>query len=516
MDRMFAYKMLLSRRSIEGLSDEAALKHIERLSEAAARVRKADGLRQSIGMAEELLARRTLGPVALASLHYMMSEAWEKLRVFNNVPVEPWEQPEIERELYHLRLSAPREALRELPRERLCQTLSNAAALLNHVGRFSEAIEHWDRALSIMPSHAMARGKKGYALTHYALSLYDKSQLSAFLKCARAELGTSLELGLYDEAQTYFQARLRWVENRMTPEELHAGLDLDDYDEGSSEAELMYRRWCLDSRLFLNPLNDLGAFPIAARDTLQVPPAIASDNHGTYFQGFFNQMKQAYVSARYLYYDGLNTEEAHFSDRHVMLFDTMDCASYSLSVEKIKAAYRIAYGLTNKAARFVNLYMNLGVPDDKLTFRTLWYNSQNRAEGLRPEFAERRNWPLRGLFWLSKDLFEEGLGEPMEPGARELKEILYNMEHRYLRLYDSVRPGFGQDTDSALPAIEDQMVFSMRRGEFEARTLRLLKLVRSALMYLALSVHIEERAKRPATATVPLLALHPIDDINKT
>lgn len=510
MDRLFAFKMLMTRRSLEGLSDEAALRHIDRLAQAAVSAHRPEGLRLAITLAEEL-SRRTLRPVEIASVHYTLAEAWEKLRLISRTPVEAWEQEEIERELYHLRRSMPREALRDIPRERLCQTLSNMAALLNHVGRFSEAIEYWDRALSVLPSFAIARGKKGYALTHYAQALYDKSQSVAFLRCAHAELGTALSLGgLYPDARSYFSARKGWIEGRLSPDELRDELDLAPYTDACTEEEVLYRRWCLESRLFLNPMNDLGPFPLAARDTLHMTP-IAST---TYYQGFFNQMKQAYVSARYLYYEGLNAEGPHFSDRHVLLFDTQDCASYSLSIEKIKASYRIAYGLTGKIARFLNLYLSLGIPEGRITFRTLWYNSQHRPGGLRPEFAGRKNWPMRGLFWLSKDLYEDipELGEPIEPEGRDLMEILYQMDHRYLKLLDTMRPGFGQDTVLPQLALEDQMAYSMRRGDFEAKTLRVLKMVRSALTYLSLAIHMEERAKKFGNQDLPAIRLELIED----
>jgi tetratricopeptide (TPR) repeat protein len=443
--------MLMTRGSLDGLSDEAALRHIDRLSEASIGVRKADGLMKAIGLAGELIARRTLRPAEEASVHFALAEAWEKLRVVNRIPVEVWEQDEVERELYHLRLSMPRGAVRDIPRERLCQSLSNMAALLNHVGRFSEAIEHWDRALSLMPSFAMARGKRGYALTHYAQTLYDRAQASAFLKCAHAELGTSLRLGLYDKARGYFESRLRWIEARISPEDLASGLALDDYSEGFSEEEALYRRWCLDARLFLNPLNDLGPFPVAGRDTLQLP------HRDEYYQGFFSQMKHAFVSARSLYYEGLNVDGPDFSGQGMPEAGRAD--------EKITAAYRIAYGLTGKIAGFLEQYLSLGIPEDRLGFRTLWYNGQRRADGLRPEFAGRRNWPLRGLFWLSKELSEDA------PGA----------------------------------LIGDGLVHSVRRGELEAQTLRVMKLVRSALVYLALAVHIEERGRNSgATLSRPV------------
>jgi GH35 family endo-1,4-beta-xylanase len=46
--------------------------------------------------------------------------------------------------------------------------------------------------------------------------------------------------------------------------------------------------------------------------------------------------------------------------------------SLCLAVEKIKAAYRIAYSLFDKIGFFINAYMELGIPERQVTFRTLW------------------------------------------------------------------------------------------------------------------------------------------------
>jgi len=45
----------------------------------------------------------------------------------------------------------------------------------------------------------------------------------------------------------------------------------------------------------------------------------------------YNQLKQEFVSARYLYYEGITSEAVHFSDKKVYLYDTLDAPVYSLA-----------------------------------------------------------------------------------------------------------------------------------------------------------------------------------------
>jgi hypothetical protein len=83
-------------------------------------------------------------------------------------------------------------------------------------------------------------------------------------------------------------------------------IKLDGYKLGETEQEKQYRRWCLANRLFLNPLNDLGPHTVAARDTMTLPDFTTKLQEPPSLVGFFNQMKQEFVSARWMFYDGMH------------------------------------------------------------------------------------------------------------------------------------------------------------------------------------------------------------------
>ena len=159
-------------------------------------------------------------------------------------------------------------------------------------------------------------------------------------------------------------------------------LDLESHSLGKSKRERFYRRWCLDHRLFLNPLNDLGSLPAAARDELHLPSIVIEPGEGTYYPGFYNQLKQEFVSARYLYYEGVESRSPHFSDRWVALYDTLDYPAYSLAVERVRASLRMAYSLFDKMGYFLNGYLGLGIEPHRVNFRTMWYQGQDpKGEG---------------------------------------------------------------------------------------------------------------------------------------
>lgn len=493
------YKSLISRENLIGLTDEESLRHIGRLTDISLDIQKIEGLKHAIKLSEEL-QERSLSPGQLATSHYFLANAWARLKLLLIKDKDcslDWEQEETEEELIHLRRAFNEEGLIELSNERACQILTNLGNIMRYVGRFVEAIVYWDRALAKIPSFPMARGNRGLGLTHYAHALYDKGHAEIFLKHAHADLKNALLFPslLHEDAQKGFSRYRDRIESVLSQKHLNTDLDMHTFSLGTSEQEIRYRRWCLENRLFLNPLNDLGLYPISARDILTTPSVVVKSGEGPYYLSYFDQMKQEFVSARYLYYEGTNEKLAHFSDREVFLYNTLDYPSYSLSVEKVKAAFRMVYSLFDKIAYFLNHYMVLSIPETKVTFRTFWYKSQKKKEGLRHNFQKSKNWPLRGLFWLSKDLYENkpGFKDCIEPEAKELSGIRNYLEHKYLKLHEGLWSGHSSNKVEAI--WHDNVTFSMHRREFEAKTLRLIKMARAALIYLSLSIHYEEQRR---------------------
>ncbi|MDE5446250.1 hypothetical protein GWG65_33635 [Bradyrhizobium sp. CSA207] len=45
----------------------------------------------------------------------------------------------------------------------------------------------------------------------------------------------------------------------------------------------------------------------------------------------------------------------------------------------------------------------------------MWYSNQDWKRGIRKEFLNSRNWPLHGLCWFSRDLFDPELQATAEP-----------------------------------------------------------------------------------------------------
>lgn len=499
LERIGLYQSIMQVRSLVGQEPSEALAHVQRLVELSYSLKQHEGLQHAMVLLDEL-QHTPLAPLQQAERHYCQSLVWERLRRLRasspDASQSPWDwhQHETQLQLKHLRRTLNPDSLQALPRQRLFEVLIKMGDLYNHVGCFSDALSLWARVLAMDEECAEARGKKGSALTHYAQALYDPSQVAMFLRAARADLRAALSNeALPEEVRALCKERLGWVEARTLGKTLQQQVEAELALQSRSDDEAAYRGWCLKHRLFLNPINDLGPYESAARDSLSVPPHDFAGRGCASLHGYFNQIKQAYATARFMLYEGISAQGLHYSDRGVSLYDTEEYASYCLAVEKTKVAFSTTYAQFDAIARFLNHYLALRIPEERVAFRTIWYVGQQPAQGLRPEFKRRKNWPMRGLYWLSKALHEDGLDEALEPDARQLQGIRQSIDRGYLKLHEDFFPCL--EGDSAEPPSGGQGVpaMSLNRGAFELKALKVLKLARSAVLYLCLSVHAEQK-----------------------
>ncbi len=428
-------------------------------------------------------------------LHYFESNAWSDLhqrRADTEGSGWGWEQPELEKQILSLRRAILLGEAKKPPDPWVSKALTNLGNALDGVGRHVESLEFWERALVVDSGQSMALGNRGLGLFNYAAFLYDHGHRALFYARAYRDLTSSMQNPgrLEPEAIRDFARSIKRLESFLDPDSVDQVLQVDEYSLGDTSEERQYRQWALENKLFLNPLNDVDTWSIAGQDVLTLPTVTTTDYQGVEWIALYNQLKQEFVSARFLYYDGLKATEPHYSDRNVLLLNPLDYPVYSLASEKAKASYRMAYSLFDKIAYFLNDYLDLRIPDRRVSFKTLWYAKRSKEKGLRPEFIRRANPPLSGLFWLSKDLYEDRreFQEASLPDARELADVRHHLEHKFLRLHDS--PWTANERGEPR---RRRLGHSIEYPDFRDRCRRLLKMVRAGLMYLAFAVSEEER-----------------------
>lgn len=298
-------------------------------------------------------------------LHYIRGSASAEIHALRTGQSDgrtPWDIPEIESAILDLRRCVQCPGFSQLQAVQRCQAYTNLGNQLSETGRIVEAIEEWDKALRIDPGFGMAIGNRGYGLFYYGEAICSFEKGPVLIATGYNALLKAVQSDLDDDAKALFRSLIESIEGKYRPEILRWVPEAVAFDKGISEPEREYRHWCLENRLFLNFVNDIGPLPGAAKDDLLPHSIVTGVNEGPYFQGMFNQIKQEFVSARYLLYEGVSSDGPHFSDKHVTLTNTLDYPCYGLGIEKAKAAFRLIYSLFDKMAFFLNKYFELGFP----------------------------------------------------------------------------------------------------------------------------------------------------------
>lgn len=438
-------------------------------------------------------------------MHFFLANANDDLRHREAAAPEDqwnWTSTHFDASLLHLRQATNESGFSTLPAEVQCKILTNLGNNYSTIGRYIEAQEHWNRALGINPAFSMAKANRGYGRFHYAKTLHDPGHRHAFLHRAYDDLTKSVGDITYPDARKYF-AHIASVIKDALPcaAETHS---FDTFPLGETGEEIAYRSWVLQRRFFLNPINDLTTESVAAADVIHTPTMVAPLSEPPIYQGFVNQLKQEYTSARYLLYAGLHGQAPNWADRDARLLNTLNYPAYGTNLELIKLSYRSVYSLFDKIAYFLNAYLKLGVKNERVNFRTLWHQQEDVRKPLKPRFTKYANLPWRGLYWISRDL-DERSERHLASDAAALNSIRQHLEHKYLKVR----------TVRAVPADwNDTLAHNLSQDELQEKTLRLAVVTRAALLYLILGIAVEEehRRERAGSQKVVSVELSPYED----
>jgi len=221
--------------------------------------------------------------------------------------------------------------------------------------------------------------------------------------------------------------------------------------------------------------------------------------------GIVNQIKQEYVSARYMFYEGIQDKRhVHLADKEVLQIE-IDMDVNSFSDFSIRTAYKTLYSVLDRIAYFANEYFDLRIKIDQVSFRKIW-KTQNGEEN-KLKILCKDNCMLNAIYWLSKDIYDENYILTTKPTSKEFDTLRNRMEHRYAV---SV---LGKDTTN------DEYLFQVDTIDLYNKTLDLMRLVREAIIYLIFAIHIEETGKKNKAKTqgkiLPQLHTSVIPDICK-
>lgn len=493
------YEELLNIDDISNLSEKEQIDIVGTLFDLSFDNQSIDGIQKSFSLIEQIKIVN-LSEVGKTLLFYDISNGWSylrKLKYFNRTEAWSFQMEELTKEIYYLRKAISSEGFTKIQKERQCQIFTNLGNSFSFVGRFVEAQAYWDKAIEILPLFSMAIGNKGYGLFHYGQVLFDDSHKAVFYNHAYYYLKNAIEMKqfLEGDAESGFRQLVEHIERTYEDDLYKEKFDLNHFDLGDNTELLEYRKWCLSNKLYINPINDLGDNTNASHDCLNLSSIKIKIKSPPTFFSLYNQIKQEYATARYLLFNSTEKNDTHFSDEDVVILDTMETAIYSYNLEQAKLSFRISYSILDKIAYLLNDYLNIGMPLNKVSFRSIW----QIKEKLNSSFENSDNWALRGLYWLSKDVYETDFKEVIEPEAQEISKIRNHIEHKCLKIVES------KQLYETMYDTNNDISYVINRNEFELKTFNLLKLTRAAIIYLSLAIDHEEKKKpEDEEKTLPL------------
>ena len=355
------------------------------------------------------------------------------------------------------------------------------------LGRPIAANAEWLKVLEIEPRFAKALAARAQALKYYAELIYDPNHSFILLASARNLFDKALnENAIWESGD-----RVQFAPGLMEERKLIADFLIDSrYDEkydlaqwplGDTAKERSYRQWCLQERLFLNPLNEAYTVSVADRDVLHLPSHTYSLEESPRFPLYYNLMKQEYVSARYRLYQATHSDYPDFIMRDVLMLGCGEGQALGHFTEDLRSAFRSSYSIFDKIGLFLNDYLKLGIKTKDVYFRGIWYKKPLKPNsGIRCDLQDRHNLPLRGLYYLSHDLFDNHFKDVAEPHASHLASLRQQIEHRFLSF---LHYGEEESTETHRFMLTDDFIDS---------ALHLLKMAREALIYVSLAMHVEE------------------------
>lgn len=483
-----------------------------------------DRIKSNFGIALELLNTQ-LDIISKCNLYYSIGTAYgDYIQVGINRLSSKEIENNIEQSFFYLRQAVDMIKENNIPNEISLKVYTNLGNLFDQVNRRNEGIECYKTALDIYPNFAMANGNLGMAIFLYSRIIYDNSHQVILDHEAYKYLKKSFEdkRNLLDYAEKDFKNYYTEIEHVYTKEFLDNNLTFDNFSI-SNEEEKIYRQWCAENSLFLNPLNDILEDSIVWRDIMHLPNMIMNvkDEQKMRFFGLMNEIKQEYISSRYLFYESIRPRETeHFSDKENHLVNSFDFATYSIYNYKMRMTFRSLYSILDKVAFFLNEYFEIGIKEHDVTYKSIWYTAKKKANGeiiykYNNPIKEKitSNWGLYGIYWIYKD-FIEGKKTSPNPKITEISKIRNSLEHKYLKTIFTI--GEVKILKEKQKSFDDKLAFYISTEELYDIVLFLLKTIRSLIINLICCINIEEMKKfeeaNKEHKFIPPLHTYPIDE----
>lgn len=369
----------------------------------------------------------------------------------------------------------------------------NYGNCLDVLGRGVEALNVYDNAIKIDKSFSMAIGNRAKALCFFAdiSGQYRKEIYIEAYKTIKSIIDNQDLIAIGGlGAKKSFENKLQKIESHFKDKkDLTKTFKHSKYNTAKlSKFEIFYLDFCIKEKLFLNFCIHDNQCKSAIIDPIFISLITEIDDNDTFYQlaKYINQIKEDYAIARLLLVQSqFKREDFNSISRRTTFVNTLDYSQFNLYFGLLKSAFKEAYNILDKIAVFVNDYYKLGLQEDRIYFTSIWYC--NNCKKIRDEILESKNISMYALYDIYQDFRSNYY--------KNMQNIRNALVHRKLVIFDSM-PTDGDKKDDKNNIDYDTML---------SETINLLRLTKSAIIYLVNFVNIEENKKRKGELIVKML-----------
>ncbi|MBV7460531.1 MULTISPECIES: LA2681 family HEPN domain-containing protein [unclassified Acidovorax] len=361
------------------------------------------------------------------------------------------------------------------------QAWTNLANQFSNSYRLGEAHDGWLAALKIDPENGVA----AICAARNLLWHYERGGCS--------ELTHVEAIFLAKIADRHRERVIQYAGTQVAKRISEFASKLDDPPPRSPHRD-PFISWVERERLTLAPVVELVDPNLGTLDWLMLPGILERESNAGMMPppvfAMFNMLKSDYILARDLLWRAVAEDAWPITGRYG---DTLDYATYGPDVSALVLTHRTALDLLDKIAVTANHYFELGQPPDKVYFGKLWRAKPNKSTGAHP-LAEKVEKAIRGGTSALYGLVE--LADDYDGSAgilRSQKDLRNAGTHRFVVLHDSGDPALSRQA----PEIERH-----QREPFTQEVLRALRVARSAIQMLALSISQHEESMEKRTSGI--------------
>jgi hypothetical protein len=370
------------------------------------------------------------------------------------------------------------------------QILVNYGNCLDTLGRGMESLYAYDDALQLDKSFAMAIGNKAKALRVFAeiSGQYRGVTYVVAYQLIKSIINNQdlIDIGGHAAKQD-FENELKYIESlfkdssdlkKSLRHHKHSTTHLSDFEK-------FYVDFCSNEKLFLNfhVHTELGEASVEDPIFISLVTKVTDDDTFYNFAKYINQIKEDYAVARLslvqLQYKNKDSDQI---SKRTTFVNTLDYSQFNLYVGMLKSAFKQTYNILDKISFFINDYYRLGLPESKIYFTTIWQKDKK----IRQEILDSENISLYALY----DIFQDFRSNYYE----KIQNIRNTATHRKLVVFDSILTDWDSKNDPTNIGYDTML----------SQTIELMRLAKSAIIYLINFVTIEEGKKKPTKAKIIL------------